>query len=70
MNIFSVWPEKWLSPPYNIDGWRLDVAADLGLSPEFNHHFWKDFRKAVKEVNPDALIFGGALWGPVLLASG
>ena len=47
---------KWLSPPYNIDGWRLDVAADLGLSPEFNHHFWKDFRKAVKEVNPDALI--------------
>ena len=30
---------KWLSPPYNIDGWRLDVAADLGLSPEFNHHF-------------------------------
>ena len=47
---------KWLSPPYNIDGWRLDVAADLGLSPEFNHRFWKDFRKAVKEVNPDALI--------------
>ena len=47
---------KWLSPPYNIDGWRLDVAADLGLSPEFNHHFWKDFRKAVKEINPDALI--------------
>ncbi len=47
---------KWLSPPYNIDGWRLDVAADLGLSPEFNHQFWKDFRKAVKEVNPEALI--------------
>lgn len=47
---------KWLSPPYNIDGWRLDVAADLGLSPEFNHKFWKDFRKAVKSVNPDALI--------------
>lgn len=47
---------KWLSPPYNIDGWRLDVAADLGLSPEFNHRFWKDFRKAVKEINPDALI--------------
>lgn len=47
---------KWLLPPYNIDGWRLDVAADLGLSPEFNHRFWKDFRKAVKEINPDALI--------------
>ena len=48
--------KKWLSPPYNIDGWRLDVAADLGNSGEFNHYFWQQFRKAVKEVNPDALI--------------
>ena len=48
--------KKWLSPPYNIDGWRLDVAADLGHSPEMNHRFWKDFRKVVKETNPDALI--------------
>lgn len=47
---------KWVSPPYNVDGWRLDVAADLGHSPEFNHYFWKEFRKAVKMVNPDALI--------------
>lgn len=48
--------KKWVSPPYNIDGWRLDVAADLGHSNEFNHKFWKDFRKAVKEANPNALI--------------
>ncbi|MGN0383350.1 MAG: glycoside hydrolase family 13 protein [Eubacterium sp.] len=47
---------KWVSPPYNVDGWRLDVAADLGRSEEFNHNFWKDFRKAVKEANPDAII--------------
>ena len=47
---------KWVSPPYNADGWRLDVAADLGHSPEFNHSFWKKFRQAVKEANPDALI--------------
>ncbi len=47
---------KWLSPPYNVDGWRLDVAADLGHSPEFNHKFWKEFRKTVKMVNPDAII--------------
>lgn len=47
---------KWVSPPYNVDGWRLDVAADLGHSPEFNHHFWKEFRKMVKMVNPEALI--------------
>ena len=48
--------KKWVSPPYNIDGWRLDVAADLGHSPEFNHRFWADFRKAVKEANPEAII--------------
>lgn len=48
--------KKWVSPPYNADGWRLDVAADLGHSPEFNHHFWQEFRRAVKEANPDAII--------------
>ena len=48
---------KWVSPPYNVDGWRLDVAADLGLSADFNHKFWQDFRKNVKEANPNAVIY-------------
>lgn len=47
---------KWVSPPYNADGWRLDVAADLGRSAQYNHGFWKMFRKAVRSANPDALI--------------
>ncbi len=47
---------KWVSPPYNADGWRLDVAADLGHSPEFNHDFWQRFRNRVKEANPQAII--------------
>lgn len=47
---------KWVSPPYNADGWRLDVAADLGHSPEYNHYFWKEFRKTVKRANPNAII--------------
>ncbi len=47
---------KWVSPPYNADGWRLDVAADLGHSPEFNHRFWQDFRKAVRDANPEAIV--------------
>ncbi len=47
---------KWVSPPYNVDGWRLDVAADLGQSGEYNHYFWKEFRRNVKEANPDALV--------------
>ncbi len=48
--------KKWVSPPFNADGWRLDVAADLGHSPEFNHEFFKRFRKEVKAANPEALI--------------
>ena len=47
---------KWVSPPFNVDGWRLDVAADLGHSSEYNHKFWRDFRKNVKEANPEAII--------------
>ena len=47
---------KWVSPPYNVDGWRLDVAADLGRSNEYNHQFWKKFREAVKDANPEAII--------------
>ena len=48
--------KKWVSPPYNADGWRLDVAADLGHSPAFNHDFWQRFRQAVREANPQAVV--------------
>ena len=48
--------KKWVSPPYNCDGWRLDVAADLGSSEEYNHRFWRDFRNAVRSANPNAII--------------
>lgn len=69
--------KKWVSPPYNADGWRLDVAADLGTSKEFNMQFWRDFRKAVKEANPNAIILaehygdpkdwlGGDQWDTVM----
>lgn len=47
---------KWVAPPYNADGWRLDVAADLGHTPEYNHYFWESFRKAVREANPEAIV--------------
>lgn len=48
--------EKWAKPPYSIDGWRLDVAADLGHSTQYNHSFWKEFRTRLKAVNPELLI--------------
>ena len=69
--------EKWVSPPFNVDGWRLDVAADLGYTEEFNHKFWRDFRRRVKKANPDAIILaehygdpkawlGGDQWDTVM----
>jgi len=35
-----------------IDGWRLDVASELG------HDFLREFRNAVKGANPNAIIIG------------
>lgn len=48
--------KKWVSEPYNVDGWRLDVAADLGYSEDYNHGFWRKFRESVKKANPEAII--------------
>lgn len=48
--------KKWVSTLFGADGWRLDVAADLGHSAEYNHSFWKEFREQVKQENPEALI--------------
>ena len=56
---------KWVSPPYNADGWRLDVAADLGHTPEFNHNFWKEFRRTVKMANPEAIILAEHYGSPL-----
>lgn len=48
--------KKWIDFPYNVDGWRLDVAADLGHTEDYNHRFWKNFRKEVKNKKDDCLI--------------
>lgn len=37
-------------PSDGIDGWRLDVAAEIGPV------FWRDWRAQVKSINPEALI--------------
>lgn len=68
---------KWVSAPYFADGWRLDVAADLGQTPEYNHQFWQEFRETVKKANPEAVILaehygdprewlGGDQWDTVM----
>ncbi|CAI6029471.1 alpha-glycosidase [Cohnella sp. JJ-181] len=43
--------EYWLKE-VGIDGWRLDVANEI------DHAFWRDFRRTVKNVNPEAYIIG------------
>ncbi|MFX3634364.1 MAG: alpha-glycosidase [Candidatus Pristimantibacillus sp.] len=43
----------------DIDGWRLDVANEV------DHHFWVDFRNAVKAEKQDAFIIG-EVWGNAL----
>ena len=48
---------KWVSEPFNVDGWRLDVAADLGHSLKYNHRFWRMFRERVRYANPESFVF-------------
>ena len=68
---------KWVAEPYNVDGWRLDVAADLGHSEKYNHKFWKQFHDRVRQSNSEALVlaehygspesrFDGGEWDSVM----
>ena len=60
-HIFSV-ARRWLDPNGDgniedgIDGYRLDVAAEVPMG------FWVDFRKVVREVNPEAYLIGEIWW--------
>lgn len=41
---------KYWIEEFHIDGWRLDVANEI------DHSFWKEYRKAIKSVKPDAFL--------------
>lgn len=53
---------RWMDPDGNgdpsdgIDGWRLDVAAEVPLA------FWKEFRGWVKAINSEAYLTGEIWW--------
>ncbi len=38
---------------FGVDGWRLDVPAEID-----DDQFWQEFRRVVKEANPEAYIVG------------
>jgi alpha-glucosidase len=51
---------KWLQPPYQIDGWRLDVANMQAKQGEhqLGNEVGQQIRAAVKDESPDAYLFG------------
>ncbi|TDX52332.1 alpha amylase N-terminal ig-like domain-containing protein [Orenia marismortui] len=52
--------KHWLKPPFNIDGWRLDVANTMGRMNEkqMHHEIWPEIRKSIREENSQAYILG------------
>lgn len=60
-HIFAV-AKRWLdpngdgNPADGIDGYRLDVAAEIPLG------FWPEFRKEVRNINPEAYLIGEIWW--------
>jgi cyclomaltodextrinase len=60
-HIFNV-SKRWLdpngdgNPEDGVDGFRLDVAGEIGLG------FWRAYRKEVRSVNPDAYLVGEIWW--------
>ena len=59
--IFNV-TKRWLDPDGDgnpsdgIDGFRLDVAAEIPMG------FWREYRKVVRTVNPQAYLVGEVWW--------
>ncbi len=60
-HIFSV-TRRWLDPNADgnptdgVDGFRLDVAGEIPMG------FWREYRKVVRSVNPDAYLIGEIWW--------
>lgn len=60
-HIFNV-SKRWLdpdndgSPADGVDGFRLDVAGEVPMG------FWRDYRKVVRSVNPEAYLVGEIWW--------
>jgi glycosidase len=58
-HIFAV-TRRWMAPDGNInngiDGFRLDVADQIGLE------FWREYRKFVRSINPASYLIGEIWW--------
>ncbi len=60
-HIFNV-SRRWLDPDGDgsfddgVDGFRLDVASEMTMG------WWRDYRKFVRSVNPEAVLIGEVWW--------
>ncbi len=56
--------KKWLKPPYNIDGWRFDVADTFARNDQVQlaDELWPEICRSIKSVNPQAYILAEH-WG-------
>src|SRR5690606_17218524 len=50
--------QRWLRPPYNLDGWRVDVANMTGRrkTDSFTHEVARLLRRTVSGVRRDGLL--------------
>ncbi|MDP3890735.1 glycoside hydrolase family 13 protein [Nocardioides sp.] len=51
---------RWLRPPFDLDGWRIDVANMTGRLGDIdvNHEVARGVRRTAQEVRSDALVIG------------
>lgn len=51
---------RWLDAPFDVDGWRVDVANMLGRKggDHLGHKVLRGMRRAVKETRPDGYFLG------------
>lgn len=52
--------QRYLRPPFSIDGWRFDVASEVGQfeTSQDGPLVWREIRSVIREVNPEAYIVG------------
>ena len=52
--------QRYLRPPFEIDGWRFDVASEVGRHgpAQLGHDVWREIRSVIRRINPQAYIVG------------
>ena len=52
--------QKYILPPFSQDGWRLDVAPELGRTrtDQMTMELWREVRRSLKAINPELYLVG------------